>query len=113
MSTAFDVVFQKAGPHFRLQDAADHLGITVGDLLWKIKSHKVLYVIYNHNIHIPEFQFHFPEMAGITELFNITGAGNWSALQFMVEHDPNLNMVPLEALRSGKSIIHAAKSYLE
>ena len=41
-------------------------------------------------------------------------AGAWSALQFLVDHDPNLGKPPIDALRAGNvaSVEHAARAYL-
>jgi hypothetical protein len=41
-------------------------------------------------------------------------AGTWSALQFMVDHDPNLGKPPIDALRAGNvaGVEHAARAYL-
>jgi hypothetical protein len=54
-------------------------------------------------------------MAGIAEvLAEFSVAGRWSALQFLVEPDPNLAATPLVALAQGKvaEVVHAARAYL-
>jgi uncharacterized protein YidB (DUF937 family) len=51
----------------------------------------------------------------VIEPFIASGAGHWSALQFMVDIEPNLGLSPLEALKSGVDstrIARLADAYL-
>ena len=49
----------------------------------------------------------------VVKVFSV--AGGWSALQFLVEPDPNLAKPPIEALSEGRvgDVVNAAKAYLD
>ena len=54
-------------------------------------------------------------MGKIIKLFDASKAGRWSALQFLLEQDPNLAMAPVQALRTGEvqQVVNAATAYLD
>ena len=54
-------------------------------------------------------------LPGLTDIVRIFGrAGGWSALQFLLDPDPNLGKPPIEALHEGAvpAVVAAARSYL-
>ena len=54
-------------------------------------------------------------LPGLVDIVRIFGrAGGWSALQFLLDPDPNLGKPPIEALHEGAvpAVVTAARSYL-
>jgi hypothetical protein len=70
---------------------------------------------------LPRVQFveregNFEFVSGLSEVLKLFGvAGGWSALQFLVDADPNLAETPIQALATGRidDVVNAARAYLD
>jgi len=112
----------RAGGAVAVTAAAKTLGMTRQNLHKRIKAGSALGVLLGKEIVVPAFQFVeagdglalVDHLRDILLAFVEAEAGNWSALQFLVEHDPNLGVPPIEALREGKvaETLAAARAYL-
>ncbi len=53
-------------------------------------------------------------LSQVVTLFDEAQAGGWSALQFLIEPDPNLGGVPIRILSEGRvdAAVSAARAYL-
>ena len=53
-------------------------------------------------------------LSKVVTLFEASNAGAWSALQFLIDPDPNLGSAPLDVLREGRieAVENAARAYL-
>ncbi len=115
-------ILAKAGGVWTLSQAAEALEVTRQGLHKRIVSGTVLGVMRGHTLAVPCCQFEqigvkskpVAGLARIIKLFRDASAGDWSALQFLVEDDPNLNRPPIKALRAGgsKEVELAARAYL-
>jgi predicted DNA-binding protein YlxM (UPF0122 family) len=111
----------KAGGVFSLTDAADLLRVSRQALHKQIRTSKVLGMMHGRKLVLPKAQFldHegktelLPGLSKLLPLFNV--AGGWSALQFLVEPDPNLRETPFQALAKGRidDVLNAAHAYLD
>lgn len=115
-------ILAKAGATWSLSDAADALGISRQALHKRVIKGTVLGVMRGRSLAIPCCQFEqfgvksktVTGLGRIIALFRQAQAGDWSALQFLVEPDPNLVGTPIAALRAGKAkaVESAARAYL-
>ena len=105
-----------------LTEAADALGVTRQNLHKRIHAGSALGMLVDGRIVVPRLQLvpgagKLVIIAGIERIvrpFLETKAGAWSALQFLLDVDPNLGRTPIEALRAGDvaGAEHAARAYL-
>ena len=110
----------KAGNSLSLTNAAALLGVSRQALHKRIGLGTALGLMYGSELVVPDVQFVkqgdkpkiVDNLAGVVRLFDHSGAGRWSALQFLIEKDPNLGVVPIDALKSGKPVLDAARAFL-
>ncbi len=110
----------KAGGGLSLSDAADLVGLTRQGMHKRIKARSVLGMMHGSKLVIPRAQFVksgdtyevLKGLDGVLKVFDV--AGEWSALQFLLDPDPNLERTPLQALTDGQTdhVVKAAKAYL-
>lgn len=129
LAPAADVSFEKdaaqllkaSGGAYSLTEAAGKLDISRQALHKRLSKGTALGMMLKGEIAVPKLQFtpNNPAkiIAGVdrvTSLFKAAHAGAWATLQFLTEHDPNLNTSPIAALRSGRvaEVEQAAKAYL-
>lgn len=115
-------LLDKAGERLSLTQAAERLEMTRQGLHKKIKSGAALGLVVGETLVIPSAQFVESDsgkavvahLKDVLAPFSEAGAGPWSALQFLVEIDPALGAVPLDALKEGdtKGVVAAARAYL-
>jgi hypothetical protein len=117
-----DSLLKESGGSLSLTQAANLLGVSRQALHKRIKAGSALGMMRGTELVLPRAQFvqrgggRFEVLTGIPEvvkLFNV--AGGWSALQFLVEADPNLARPPIQALAQGRvdEVVNAAKAYLD
>ncbi|MBL6082208.1 hypothetical protein JMJ56_29980 [Belnapia sp. T18] len=114
----------KAGGAFTLVEAAEALQISERAMQQRLLAGMVLGVILTCETLLPKLQFTEADGTGrlialhgidrVVESFHTAKAGSWSALQFLLEPDPNLATAPIEALRTGQvaAVKHAARAFL-
>lgn len=110
----------KAGGGLSLSDAAALVGMTRQGMHKRIKAHSVLGMMHGNKLVIPRAQFvtsgdSYEVLRGLDEVLKVFNvAGEWSALQFLLDPDPNLGRTPLQALSDGQAgeVVAAAKAYL-
>jgi hypothetical protein len=115
-------VLAKAGGAWTLRQAAEAMDITRQAIHKRILKGTVIGVMCGKELAVPILQFEqigvtskaTPGLGKITSLFRDAHAGDWSALQFLVDHDPNLNAKPIDLLknRQVKRVEQAARAYL-
>lgn len=116
-------LLDRAGGSFSLTEGAKLLGVSRQALHKRIKSGSALGMMRGDELTLPKFQFltgqgdvHIIEgLAKIVRLFDTSGAGRWSALQFLLDKDPNLADAPAHVLAEGriKDVVAAARAYLD
>jgi Bacterial regulatory protein, Fis family len=110
-------LLEKAGGRLSLTEAARLLGMSRQALHKRIKAGSVLGMMHGTKLVLPKGQFLngkvLPGFSDVLKLFEVAGA--WSALQFLVEPDPNVGERPLEALAKDRvdDVLNAAKAYLD
>jgi hypothetical protein len=114
-------LLEKAGGGLSLTEAAGWLDMSRQALHKRIKSGSALGMMNGTELVLPRVQWieaegapkFLPGLAEILKLFET--AGGWSALQFLVESDPNLATTPREALVAGRidQVLNAAQAYLD
>ncbi|WP_051341581.1 hypothetical protein [Azospirillum halopraeferens] len=126
---ARDALLERAGGSLSLTEAAAAMGISRQALHRRIRTGSALGMMRDDEIVIPVVQFVDgsgtaagkkvvrPGIAPVVKLFETSGAGPWSALQFLIDTDPNLGRPPVEALATGdpsavRAVEHAARAYL-
>ena len=112
----------RSGEALSLTSAANRLGMTRQALHKRIKLGSALGVMRGNELVIPSAQFVVggakeaivPHLRDVLALFLEAEAGNWSALQFLIEPDPNLDTCPLDAIKAGETqaAVTAARAYL-
>jgi len=122
LETAQEALLQKAGASLSLTEAAKRLGVTRQALHKRFGLGTALGLMRGSELVVPEAQFIIRAgkekivegLADVVRLFDNSGAGRWSALQFLIESDPNLHGVPVEILKAGKreAVVQAARSFL-
>lgn len=115
-------ILSTAGETLGLREAAARLGTSHQALHKRIRTGSALGVMHGRELLVPTVQFVadgkgvkiVPELKRILTLFEQSGAGLWSALQFLTDHDPLLGAVPIERLKSGDvdRSVHAARGFL-
>jgi hypothetical protein len=115
-------LLEKAGGGISLTEGAELLGTTRQALHKRIKSGSALGMMHGTELVLPRVQFvtagkrtHLVEgLSQVVKLFDEAQAGRWSALQFLVEHDPNLGEAPIRSLSEGpaETVVNAARAYL-
>ncbi|PCK78493.1 hypothetical protein [Rhizobium sophoriradicis] len=117
------LLLQRAGGGLSLTEASKLLGTSRQALHKRVKTGSALGLMDGAELVLPKFQFVeegsrtslLEGLGKIVKLFDDSKAGRWSALQFLLERDPNLTVPPLEALRSGEVqlVVNAAVAYLD
>lgn len=117
-----DKILRKAGELLSLTRAANQLGVSRQALHKRIRLGSALGLMQGVELVVPSAQFVTKDgktkivdgLNKIVALFDSSGAGRWSALQFLVGVDPLLSKPPLEALKQGEpdSAVRAAGAYL-
>lgn len=116
-------LLSKAGARLSLTQAAERLAITRQALHKKIKTGAALALMIGDTFVLPEAQLVsgpngttiVRHLRDVLSLFTEAGAGEWSALQYLIEVDPALGgSVPLDRLKEGdaKIVAAAARAYL-
>ena len=110
----------RAGGGVSLTKGAWTLGVTRQALHKRIKAGSALGMMDGDELVLPQLQWiesggktaFVPGLSEILKLFD--RAGGWSALQFLIDPDPNLAQPPIEALRAGRidEAISAARAFL-
>ena len=104
-----------------LTEGAALLGISRQALHKRIKSGTALAMMDADELVLPKCQWLIDSdnkvaaLPGLADIVRIFGrAGGWSALQFLLDPDPNLGKPPIEALHEGAvpAVVAAARSYL-
>lgn len=113
-------LLERAGGGLSLTEGAKLLGVSRQALHKRIKAGTALGMMDGDEIVLPRMQWietggkiaFVHGLADVVRLFD--RAGGWSALQFLVDPDPNLGMPPMDALRAGKTdaVVAAARAYL-
>jgi hypothetical protein len=117
------LLLQQAGGGLSLTEAAKLLGISRQALHKRVRAGSALGLMDGAELVLPKFQFVdegnrtsiLEGLGKIIKLFDASKAGRWSALQFLLDQDPNLAAAPVQALRSGKvqQVADAAVAYLD
>lgn len=115
-------LLKKAGGGISLTEGAKLLGTTRQALHKRIKAGSALGMMMESKLVLPRMQFVPAEdgtvlvqgLADVLRLFYEANAGGWSALQFLIERDPNLGEPPIEALSRAEveAVVNAARAYL-
>lgn len=116
-------LLERAGERLTLTEAAERLKITRQALHKKIKCGAALGLMIGETFVVPSAQFVTNEsgtrivasLKSVLNLFAKSGAGGWSALQYLIEPDPILGgAVPLDVLKVGDAakVVASARSYL-
>lgn len=117
------LLLQRAGGGLSLTEAAKLLGTSRQALHKRVKTGSALGLMDGAELVFPKFQFVeegdrtsiIEGLAKVIKLFDGSKAGRWSALQFLLEQDPNLAVPPIEALKAGElqKVGDAAAAYLD
>jgi hypothetical protein len=115
-------LLDRAGGGVSLTEGATLLKTSRQALHKRVKLGSALGMMHGTELTLPRFQFVaeggktavVDGLAKIVKLFDTSGAGRWSALQFLVDTDPNLADAPRHALAEGRidDVVHAARAYL-
>lgn len=116
------LLLQRAGGGLSLTEAANLIGTSRQALHKRVKVGSALGLMDGAELVLPKFQFVkegdrtsvLKGLAKIIKLFDSSKAGRWSALQFLLEQDPNLAVAPVQALKTGEvqQVVDAAAAYL-
>lgn len=113
-------LLERAGGGLSLTQGAKLLGITRQALHKRIKAGTALGMMDGEKLVLPRLQFvtggdKVKLVNGLSDVVSLfERAGGWSALQFLVENDPNVGAAPIEGLNAGrvKAVVAAARAYL-
>lgn len=115
-------LLERAGGGVSLTEGAKLLGTTRQALHKRIKAGSALGMMLGSELVLPQIQFVTTEgktrlvggLSRVVRLFEASKAGGWSALQFLIEPDPNLEAPPIRALSEGRidAAVNAARAYL-
>lgn len=113
-------LLQRAGGGLSLTEAAKRLNLSRQGLHKRAKAASALAVMYGRELTFPLAQWTvegkaLTPIAGLPEILKLfEAAGAWSALQFLIEHDPNIGTSPRLALIDGRldDVLNAAEAYL-
>jgi hypothetical protein len=121
-TAARQALLETAGGAMSLTEAANALGVTRQNLHKRIYAGSALGMMLNGRIVVPRLQFVSATgktviIAGIDRVvrpFLDSKAGAWSALQFLLDQDPNLGRRPIDVVNAGDivAVEHAARAYL-
>lgn len=116
-------LLERSGGSVSLTEGAKLLGTSRQALHKRVKLGSAFGLMHGTEIVLPKFQFISVDsetrliegLAKVTKLFDDSGAGRWSMLQFLIDTDPNLADTPQQTLAAGKveDVIRAAKAYLD
>jgi len=119
---AYAALLAAAGGGLSLAEAAEALTISRQAMHALIRTGRALGLMHGDRIVVPRLQFCsrggrseiLPGIDRIVRLFEETKAGPWSAVQFLIDPDPNLGTTPIAALRDGQveAVEHAARALL-
>ena len=121
-TAARQALLETAGGAMSLTEAATAVGVTRQNLHKRIHAGSALGMMLDGRIALPRVQL--VSAAGKTEIvagiervlrpFLVSKAGAWSALQFLLDQDPNLGRRPIDALKAGDIVgaEHAARACL-
>jgi len=118
-----EAILDKAGERLTLTQAAERLGISRQAMHKKLKSGAALGLMIGETFVVPGAQIIesgsgtsvVAHLKDVLALFTTSGAGSWSALQYLTEPDPALRgAVPLERLKQGDvaAVTASASAYL-
>jgi len=115
-------LLERAGGGVSLTEGAKLLGISRQALHKRVQAGSALGMKQGAEIVLPRAQFMASEgktrlldgLSKVVTLFEASKAGAWSALQFLIDPDPNLGSAPLDFLREGRieAVENAARAYL-
>lgn len=115
-------ILGKAGKPLSLTAAAKELAVSRQALHKRIRLGSALGLMQGSELVVPDAQFVSQNgklkivdgLSAIVSLFDTSGAGRWSALQFLTEIDPLLQRAPLDVLKDGDrdGVVRAARAYL-
>lgn len=116
-------LLERAGERLTLTEAAKLLGVTRQAVHKKIKTGAALGLMVGDTLVLPSAQLVesnsgteiVAHLKDVLTLFVKTGAGAWSALQYLIDPDPALGGTqPLDRLRAGdvNAVVAAARAYL-
>ena len=118
-----NALLQKAGGGVSLTEGAKLLRTSRQALHKRVKLGSALGLMRGAELTLPRVQFvgeaDSPKivegLGSVVKLFDIAKAGRWSALQFLIEKDPNLGDTPIHMLTQGRvqDVANAAKAYLD
>lgn len=123
LATAQSEILRKAGETLKLTEAAARVGTTRQALHKRIRNGSALGLMRGSELVVPAAQFVgqgekvaiVDGLGPVIALFDKSGAGRWSALQFLTDVDPLLRQTPLDALEQGNkdAVVEAARAYLD
>ncbi len=113
-------LLERAGGGVSLTEGSKLLGVSRQALHKRIKAGRALGMMDGDEIVMPRLQWVVSDdkvefVAGLPTVVTLfERAGGWSALQFLLDPDPNLGEPPIEALRAGNvdAAVAAARAYL-
>jgi hypothetical protein len=115
-------LLERAGGGMSLTNGAKLLGTTRQALHKRVKAGSALGMMQGTELVLPRLQFESADgrthlidgLSQIVRLFDESKAGRWSALQFLIEQDPNLGNAPIRFLSEGRvdDVVNAARAYL-
>jgi hypothetical protein len=118
-----EALLERAGGGISLTEGAKLLGVSRQALHKRVKSGSALGMMQGDELTLPRFQFITEQgdtrivdgLAKIVALFDTSGAGRWSALQFLLDRDPNLADTPGRVLVEGRvdDVVASARAYLD
>lgn len=117
-----EALLKRAGGGLSLTEAASLLQVTRQAMHKRVKTGSVLGMMDGSTLVLPHAQFvnrnsKYEVISGLSGLLKLfETAGGWSALQFLVEPDPNLTgKTPLSILAEGRveDVLSAARAYLD
>jgi hypothetical protein len=118
-----NALLQKAGGGVSLTEGAKLLRTSRQALHKRVKLGTALGLMRGSELTLPRCQFvggsDSPKivdgLGSVVKLFDTAKAGRWSALQFLIEKDPNLGDMPIHTLTQGRvqDAVNAAKAYLD
>lgn len=116
-------LLDRAGGGISLTEGAKLLGVSRQALHKRVKSGSALGMMRDNELTLPKFQFVTEQgdarivdgLSKIVTLFDKSGAGRWSALQFLLDRDPNLANTPGRVLAEGHidEVVASARAYLD
>uniref|UniRef100_B0T690 DNA-binding protein n=1 Tax=Caulobacter sp. (strain K31) TaxID=366602 RepID=B0T690_CAUSK len=115
-----EALLERAGGGVSLTEGAKLLNVSRQALHKRIKAGTALGMMDGDELVLPRLQWvtkgdEVQFLPGLTDVVRqFERAGGWSALQFLLDHDPNLAKPPIQALREGspEKVVAAARAYL-